>query len=986
MAKRDLIVVISGDNKGLKAALRSATRDLREFGDKLGSIGKTLSLTVTPAILGLGAASLKIAGEFEQSQIAFETLLGSAKAAAEFLEKLADFAKRTPFDLAGVQDAAKRLIAMGIAAKDVIPTLSAVGDATAAIGGGKDVLNGIVTALGQMTAKAKVSAEEMRQLAERGIPAWQILAEKIGVDVPKAMKLAEQGALNGITAVKALAEGLSEEFGGLMEKQAATLLGQIERIKDEAVLLLRDIGQAIMPTVEPVLGFVAMALEKVRDLAAAFKDADPAIQRMVVAFAGFLAALGPIVLALAGVAKVIAIVATASTGVIAAISGVGVVLAAAGAAFVLFFDQIKAAASALMERWEIVWTGMLLVLEIAKAALVAFGGAAFFDEFIRQLGVLKAIVGAVFGFVADLVKRALVVVVDSVIRLADVLAKLPGSVGKAAKDFQVAVRNFQADQFKKISDEAKAVAGATEEVGDAASKAAPKVGNWADQVIRGGDAAAKAAKVLPDIALMFQILSNNANFVLAQAIKKAKEETAALRDVAGEIPPKIDQAAAGMKGLATSAEEAEDALEKIPSPLERAKEAAKSLNFVVKAELVQSLQEAKAAVQAIELAEKQGLASSRDVIQARIALLDQWKNAAILGAAEWSDDLQQRLETNQAKMEEFTTSSGNAWATLGTQISTILTDLGKSIADSILGAQSLSDAFVNAAKAIAEAILRTIIEGALSLMIESIKENEVAVGGLISAFKKFIGLFTGSAKSLGGKGGGGGAGGGLGEFGGVLAALDSLVNIITSLINLFTIRRIEKDVARIEVTTRGMLNELLNRRDDAWSQHDGLLAKFDLAIPALWDIKEAIKETNMILAAALGGVVTSGSQDPLIVEAGPILAAEIFAIKEAIQTVVFGVVMLGQQQANVILPQLKMQNSLLVAILLTLNAIKAGSGGGDETIPFGIPESVTGGGRAPLVGQVNVSNLDPVEIGQKIVEAVKARGGQRGTQALELKF
>lgn len=44
------------------------------------------------------------------------------------LEDLSDFAAKTPFELPEVRQNAKQLLAMGVSAENVIPTLKALGD------------------------------------------------------------------------------------------------------------------------------------------------------------------------------------------------------------------------------------------------------------------------------------------------------------------------------------------------------------------------------------------------------------------------------------------------------------------------------------------------------------------------------------------------------------------------------------------------------------------------------------------------------------------------------------------------------------------------------------------------------------------------------------------------------------------------------------------------------------------------------------------
>ena len=87
------------------------------------------------------------------------------------LSDLQDFAQVTPFDLESVTNGSRRLLAMGFSAEQIIPVMTAVGDAAAGLGMQAEGIDRITLAMGQMAAKGKVSAEEIRQLAEAGIPA-----------------------------------------------------------------------------------------------------------------------------------------------------------------------------------------------------------------------------------------------------------------------------------------------------------------------------------------------------------------------------------------------------------------------------------------------------------------------------------------------------------------------------------------------------------------------------------------------------------------------------------------------------------------------------------------------------------------------------------------------------------------------------------------------------------------------------------------------
>jgi tape measure domain-containing protein len=154
----------------------------------------------------------------EQARIGFTTMLGSAERAEAFLRDVADFAVRTPFEFPELLDASKRMLAYGFAAEDVLPTLEAVGNASAAVGLGTEGINRIILALGQMRAKGKLSAEEMRQLTEAGIPAWEMLAEAMGKTTAEIMDMQSKGLIPADRAIKMLVEGMNKRFGGMMKQ------------------------------------------------------------------------------------------------------------------------------------------------------------------------------------------------------------------------------------------------------------------------------------------------------------------------------------------------------------------------------------------------------------------------------------------------------------------------------------------------------------------------------------------------------------------------------------------------------------------------------------------------------------------------------------------------------------------------------------------------------------------------------------------------
>ncbi len=59
----------------------------------------------------------------EQTAVAFETMLGSATQAQAMMGQLSKFAAETPFEFPEIANAGKQLLAFGISAQEIQPTL-----------------------------------------------------------------------------------------------------------------------------------------------------------------------------------------------------------------------------------------------------------------------------------------------------------------------------------------------------------------------------------------------------------------------------------------------------------------------------------------------------------------------------------------------------------------------------------------------------------------------------------------------------------------------------------------------------------------------------------------------------------------------------------------------------------------------------------------------------------------------------------------------
>jgi tape measure domain-containing protein len=239
-AKKD-IAAIAETNRSLEALRRGlgdASKSARGLQADFSGLGSSVasSLTqiaaATAAIAGsayllksLAASAVSAAAGFEQMRVTLDTLTRGEGAAT--FEELNAWALKMPVSTQKAIEAFTMLRAMGL--KPTIADMTTIIDTTSALGGREDTLQGIARALGQMFTKGQASAQELRQLAEWGVPAYEILAEKLGMTANEIQNIGDT-AISGSQAVKALLEGMAERFGGQSAKVQDTWAGLVETL------------------------------------------------------------------------------------------------------------------------------------------------------------------------------------------------------------------------------------------------------------------------------------------------------------------------------------------------------------------------------------------------------------------------------------------------------------------------------------------------------------------------------------------------------------------------------------------------------------------------------------------------------------------------------------------------------------------------------------------------------------------------------------
>ena len=232
-------------HEGLARISSALSKISRGFGGFVSGVGESFVKWTKRAAVGFGLLAgytvklgFNLAANNELFYTATKRMLGSDAAALKLSRSLAKFAEKTPFNLEGLRPLTQQLLGVGFTARSIIPTLTGLGDAVAAVGGGNDALQRVVRNLGQIQSKRKLSMRDLTDFADANIPAIAQLSAALKMTPAAFMaKLGTGGG--GADLFKQLGggEGVAKALGGgklagALEAASGTTKGILSNIVD----------------------------------------------------------------------------------------------------------------------------------------------------------------------------------------------------------------------------------------------------------------------------------------------------------------------------------------------------------------------------------------------------------------------------------------------------------------------------------------------------------------------------------------------------------------------------------------------------------------------------------------------------------------------------------------------------------------------------------------------------------------------------------
>lgn len=231
----------------IKDFSNTAAQEAAAVEDSFQQMAEKAGQYISYYLIGQGMNNLvssivSVRGQFQQLEIAFGTMLGSEEKATALMQQMIDTAAKTPFDLMGVAEGAKQLLAYGVSADKVNDTLVRLGN----IASGLSIpLNDIVYLYGTTMVQGRLYAQDVRQFTGRGIPLVKELAEKYHTTAEGINEMVSAGKI-GFPDVEEVLNKMTNaggQFYQLMEKQSSSLTGQIANLQDAWDSALNSLGE-----------------------------------------------------------------------------------------------------------------------------------------------------------------------------------------------------------------------------------------------------------------------------------------------------------------------------------------------------------------------------------------------------------------------------------------------------------------------------------------------------------------------------------------------------------------------------------------------------------------------------------------------------------------------------------------------------------------------------------------------------------------------
>tara|TARA_R100000655_G_scaffold17342_1_gene37095 strand:+ start:655 stop:2430 length:1776 start_codon:yes stop_codon:yes gene_type:complete len=278
-----LNIVFGADLRGFDRAMKKAQRSIKRFGSKMNAIGKDLTTKVTLPIVGLGAAAVKMASDFEETDSKFRTVFSSieeqAESAAQTFRESFGLSEQSAKDL--LSSTGDLLVGFGFTEESALALSTEVNQLAVDLASFTNFSGG---AKGASEALTKALLGERESIKSLGIAITEADLKKFAEDQGLVFKELDRVAKATLTFQ--LATQQSSKAIGDAERTQDSLANQTRRLQED----LKDLGVQFGSILIPLAKDLVSSL---RDLAKFLNGLSDEAKNNIIQFAKWAAIVGP---------------------------------------------------------------------------------------------------------------------------------------------------------------------------------------------------------------------------------------------------------------------------------------------------------------------------------------------------------------------------------------------------------------------------------------------------------------------------------------------------------------------------------------------------------------------------------------------------------------------------------------------------------------------------------------------------------------------
>lgn len=237
----------------LQNATQNAGNELKNTKSAADSLGQALGKVknmiagyfAVSSVVNFGKSVLKASADLEVFKQGLSFTLGSSAEAEKLIQIIQGIGEASAYDTTQLMPLARQWVNIGNTADEATSKMRKIVDLGSAFGMQTDQIQAANLALTQMSMAGKIGSQDMMQLINAGVPAWQLLADKMGLSVAQVRELSQQGEL-GEEAINTLWDAITEKTQGAAAKMGNTMMAKFSNMQESITNSMAAIGDIII--------------------------------------------------------------------------------------------------------------------------------------------------------------------------------------------------------------------------------------------------------------------------------------------------------------------------------------------------------------------------------------------------------------------------------------------------------------------------------------------------------------------------------------------------------------------------------------------------------------------------------------------------------------------------------------------------------------------------------------------------------------------